>query len=263
ADGGDPDHALEQVAEGERAAVEDVRPLPDPGRLGPAGAPGRGEAHEAEGRRGRPPAVHPLHDQGVQRDRVRNHDRGIRRIRGRRPDRRRFLRRERGAREEQQDYGQQRGPRLVPRAVVNGILHHAPARALTHSMKSRVGTPVAPLARYGGTSSRYAVPAMSRWAQGTPSGTNSLRNRAAVIVPAGLPPVFLMSAMLLSSWRRYSSQRGSRQQRCPARSPASRTADARASSSLMSPMAVCPRAITHAPVSVAASTIACGENRPA
>src|SRR6266566_3557511 len=60
---------------------------------------------------------------------------------------------------------------------------------------------------------------------------------------------------------RYSSHRGSGQQRSPARSPASRTSLTSASSFPMAPIATWPRATTTAPVSVAMSSTAAGLKR--
>ena len=60
----------------------------------------------------------------------------------------------------------------------------------------RTATPLAPLGRYGLASSTQAVPAMSMCTHGSPP-VNSLMNSAAVIEPAGRPPVFVKSAMSL------------------------------------------------------------------
>ena len=57
------------------------------------------------------------------------------------------------------------------------------------SARVRTATPLGPFGRYGRASSDHAVPAMSRCAHGRPP-VNSLRNIAAVIEPAGRPPVF-------------------------------------------------------------------------
>ena len=63
-----------------------------------------------------------------------------------------------------------------------------------NSTKVRTATPVGPLDRKGVAGSPQAVPAISRCAHDTPSA-NSFKKAVAVIVPAFLPPTFLMSAM--------------------------------------------------------------------
>ena len=67
------------------------------------------------------------------------------------------------------------------------------ARPRTNSTNVPTGTPVGPRGTVPRSDSVYAVPAMSRCTHGYPSA-NSLRKSAAVIVPAGRPPEFLMSA---------------------------------------------------------------------
>ena len=89
----------------------------------------------------------------------------------------------------------------------------AAARA-TILINVRTATPVGPFALYGFASSLHAVPAMSRWAQETPSA-NSLRKAAAVIVPAFLPPTFLISAMSDLICLEYSLSSGSCQNFSP------------------------------------------------
>src|SRR5262245_19097011 len=69
------------------------------------------------------------------------------------------------------------------------------------SASVRTATPLGPLGRNGLASSTHAVPAMSRCAHGRLS-VNSFRNSAAVIEPAGRPPVFIMSAISLFSCSR-------------------------------------------------------------
>src|SRR5581483_8949025 len=97
-----------------------------------------------------------------------------------------------------------------------------PARLQARPASVRTPTPVAPLGMYGLASSAHAVPAMSRWAQGSPPA-NSLRNSAAVIAPAGRPPVLVKSAISLLSCSRYSSKSGIGQHWSPAASAACRT----------------------------------------
>src|SRR5690348_4924817 len=67
------------------------------------------------------------------------------------------------------------------------------ARPRTNSTNVPTGTPVGPRGMVPRSDSVYAVPAMSKWTHGY-SSANSLRNSAAVIVPAGRPPEFLISA---------------------------------------------------------------------
>ena len=88
----------------------------------------------------------------------------------------------------------------------------------------------------GESASVFAVPAMSRWAQGKPS-TNSRRNQPAVIDPPDLPPEFFTSAMDDLIWLRYSSHNGSGQHRSPASTAARRTSSINWSSFPMSPVA--------------------------
>src|SRR5262249_31284369 len=134
------------------------------------------------------------------------------------------------------------------------------ARPRTNSTNVPTGTPVGPRGTVPRSDSVYAVPAMSRCTHGYPSA-NSFKNSAAVIVPAGRPPEFLISATsdLINSL--YSSQSGSGHPGSPDRLPASSTSCTNASSVPMTPVAVCPSAMTHAPVRVAASTTADGEKR--
>ena len=77
------------------------------------------------------------------------------------------------------------GPRAVSVAQ--------PALPRTNSTKKPTGTPVGPFGSQVRSLSVYAVPAMSRCTHGY-SSANSFRNSAALIVPAGRPPEFLMSA---------------------------------------------------------------------
>ena len=85
------------------------------------------------------------------------------------------------------------------------------------------GTPVGPRGTVPRSDSVYAVPAMSRWTHEYPSA-NSRKNMAALIVPAGRPPEFLMSATsdLISSL--YSSHIGSAHPGSPDRSSSRRRA---------------------------------------
>ena len=62
----------------------------------------------------------------------------------------------------------------------------------------RTATPLGPFGWYGFASSAHAVPAMSMCTHGSPA-VNSFRNIAAVIDPAGRPPVLVMSAISLFS----------------------------------------------------------------
>ena len=68
-------------------------------------------------------------------------------------------------------------------------------------MSSRVPKAVAPVDRHPSSVSVIIGPQMSRWPNGMPA-VKSSRNRPAVIVPAFTPPMFLMSAIFESSWRR-------------------------------------------------------------
>src|SRR6185295_18431296 len=72
-----------------------------------------------------------------------------------------------------------------------------------NSIRVRTAMPVGPFDRNDVAGSPQAVPAISRCAQGV-SSENSFRKAAAVIVPAFLPPTFLMSAMSLLIWFVYS-----------------------------------------------------------
>ena len=81
----------------------------------------------------------------------------------------------------------------------------APFRCAERQLHERAHRrPVAPFACHGFASSTQAVPAMSRCAHGT-SPANCLRKTAAVIAPAGRPPVLDMSAHSLLSCSKYSS----------------------------------------------------------
>ena len=60
---------------------------------------------------------------------------------------------------------------------------------------------VAPTDRHESSTAVIIGPQMSRWPNGMPA-VNASRNRPAVIVPAFSPPMFLMSAIFESSWRR-------------------------------------------------------------
>src|SRR6266849_8258375 len=63
-----------------------------------------------------------------------------------------------------------------------------------NSIVSATPKPLAPASYPACSFSKWATPAMSMCAQGTPAGTNSLRKMPALIVPAARPPVFFMSA---------------------------------------------------------------------
>src|SRR6185503_20734055 len=72
--------------------------------------------------------------------------------------------------------GERGGPRgEQDRRREEEVLH---TRASRNSLKRRTPIPVGPLPMAASSRSLYAVPAMSRWAQGNPSA-NSRRNHAA------------------------------------------------------------------------------------
>ena len=98
---------------------------------------------------------------------------------------------------------------------------------------------------------------MSRCAQGR-SATNSCNNNAAVSVPPPRLEWFFMSATSESISARYAAGSGSGQVGSPARSEADCSAETSRPSFPISPAILGPRAVTHAPVSVARSTIASG-----
>ena len=75
------------------------------------------------------------------------------------------------------------------------------ANPVASSSSSFAPKPLAPLLRQVRTAGCCAVPAMSTWAQGV-SPTNSARNSAAVIDPALIPPMLVMSAIGESSCER-------------------------------------------------------------
>src|SRR5882672_1430425 len=102
---------------------------------------------------------------------------------------------------------------------VNQAPSHLKAARATILSNVRTAMPVGPFDLYGFASSPQAVPAMSRWAHETPSA-NSLRNAAAVMVPALRPPTFLISAMSDLICLEYSLSNGSCQNFSPASFPA-------------------------------------------
>src|SRR5205085_7879439 len=109
-----------------------------------------------------------------------------------------------------------------------------PARPRTNSTNVATGTPVGPAGSVTRSLSLYAVPAMSRCTHGYPSA-NSFRKSAAVIVPAGRPPEFLMSATsdLMSGLK--SSHIGNGQPGSDARFPAASTSSMSVSSLPITP----------------------------
>src|SRR5512146_723914 len=126
-----------------------------------------------------------------------------------------------------------------------------------YCVSSRTGTPVGPGAYPIRSFSLQATPAMSRWTQGV-SPANSFRKYPAVIVPASGPPIFLRSPMSLLICSKYSSCSGSSHAFSPDAAEASRILERSRSSFPIIPIVTLPSATTHAPVSVAASTIATG-----
>src|ERR1051326_1325069 len=75
-------------------------------------------------------------------------------------------------------------------------LDHASNVSNASDASVRTATPLAPFGRYVFASSAHAVPATSMWPHGSPP-VNSFRNIAAVIDPAGRPPVLVKSAISL------------------------------------------------------------------
>ena len=67
-------------------------------------------------------------------------------------------------------------------------------------MRSLTPNPVPPFGRYSMGSRNIAVPAISRCIHGVWGLTKCSRNFAAVMVPAGIPPIFLMDAEEDLSW---------------------------------------------------------------
>src|SRR5699024_6441296 len=126
---------------------------------------------------------------------------------------------------------------------------------------TRVATaaPVPPTPRWALSElSRYAGPAMSRWAQVT-SPTNSRRNAAAYSAPPIREPVDLMSATFDEvSSSLVLSGIGSGHISSPADSAAASTWSDRSSSLLITPAVSMPSATMHAPVRVATSMIMSG-----
>ena len=93
-------------------------------------------------------------------------------------------------------------PEVVPSAAAELIAQTGAARSGTaSSTRSMAPNPLAPLLRQVRTAGCWAVPAMSRCAHGMPS-TNSSRKSPAVMDPALIPPMLVMSAMGDSSCAR-------------------------------------------------------------
>ena len=112
---------------------------------------------------------------------------------------------------------------------------------------------MAPLTKWPRTLSVMFVPAMSRWTQSAPS-VNSEMKRAAVMLPAGRPPVFLKSAQSDLYCSLYSSKSGNCHIFSPTDLLAANTASTISCDVPMTPLVTCPRAMTTAPVRVAMST---------
>src|SRR5690349_18664752 len=112
------------------------------------------------------------------------------------------------------------------------------ALSIRNCVSSGTGRPVAPFS----LPDFHAVPAISRCAQRY-FLVKRQRKQAAVMVPAGRPPILATSAKLLLSCSWYSSHNGKRHAGSPAWSAAPSNSSASSSSGLSRPEATWPRAI--------------------
>mmetsp|Transcript_3777 Transcript_3777/g.8912 ORF Transcript_3777/g.8912 Transcript_3777/m.8912 type:complete len:270 (-) Transcript_3777:963-1772(-) len=125
---------------------------------------------------------------------------------------------------------------------------------VARSTRSLTPKPVAPP-----PFSDHTGPAMSTWAHGVLSVTNSLRKRAAVMAPPARGPTLVRSAILDLVSSLYSSEAsGMRQTLSPVRLELASKALASSSQELQSPAHLSPSEMMHAPVRVAMSTMASG-----